>query len=115
MDLVFRMRNTVTSAFWYLDDISIYQGGNVIIGNGNFETGNLLPWTVSTSSCGSSGAQITNSGCRTGGYCVKAGCKVTYEQLRQSFSAVAGETYVISFWLLVTQTGPNSYTNVTLV
>jgi len=87
--------------------------------NGNFGSGSFSPgWTVSTpsGSCGAftTGATIiTTSYCRDNS-CVEDGCGSRADEVSQSFTAVAGQAYFISFWLSGSGSGSGVSATVTL-
>lgn len=115
MNLTFQFRHDPD--YWYLDNVSVYRGVTQLLINGDFETGNLSPWTLtSSSSCqSSSGGIVTNSPCTYGHFCYEDGCKQESNFLRQQFNVIAGEMYVISFYLkLGISTGATAFVNVTL-
>ena len=105
--------------YWYLDDVSVFQGGTQMITNGGFETGSLSPWVA----CVSNGTTLCPSGSpvavgtlspHSGTYAVTDGCNGYTDCIRQSFSAVAGQTYVVSFWMKSGTIGSGIIANVTL-
>ena len=73
--------------------------------NGGFETGSLLPWIRSdpNAACVNRTARaiVTSvaANVRTGSYGLQDGTIGCYDQVAQSFSAIKGHKYVISFWL----------------
>lgn len=87
-----------------MDDVSVSDGTTELLLNGGFESGSFSPgWTVSTpnGACGwfSTGAQISSSSCRTGFFCCIDGCGGCMDEVSQTFAAVAGKNYTISFWV----------------
>ena len=89
---------------WCIDDVSILDGATEKLVNGGFETGSFSPW-IRTFPYGkdshSTPAALTNLAgvARTGTYGLRDGSYKYADQVAQSFSAVSGQTYVISFWL----------------
>ena len=108
------MRND--PAYWYLDDVSVLEGTTQMISNGDFETGSSSPWMISqTHGCGSGNrATVRNDNPHSGTYAVDDGCIGAMNSISQSFSAVAGQIYVVSFWLQSNSTGSGIIANVTL-
>ena len=94
---------------WYLDDVSIFHGGTQLLSNGGFESGTLSPWyrtAPNGNGCGGQQGAVSNSGgARTGSWFLWDGAMNCFDQIQQNFSVVAGETYVISYWLRSTATG----------
>jgi hypothetical protein len=102
-----------------MDDVSVSNGTTEMLLNGGFESGSFLPsWTTSTpnGACGGfgSGAQIDMSWCHTGSYCLVDGCVGRSDQISQSFTAIAGQVYLISFWLKQGGSGGGISVSVTL-
>ena len=100
--LAFQMENDPD--LWYLDDVSVSNGTAEMLLNGGFESGSFSPgWSVTTpnGNCisASVAASIATTSCHTGSYCVKDGCNSRADQVSQSFVAIAGQSYFISFWL----------------
>ncbi|CAF1522362.1 unnamed protein product [Adineta ricciae] len=92
----------------YLDNISITDNNAPsvqLLSNPSFENSTSSPvgWNVANSSTCQSGTQgqVITSGCQTssGNNCFKAYCVRGYEYLFQSFNAIIGDFYTISFWL----------------
>lgn len=116
VNLNFQFRHSASS--WNLDDVSVYRGATQMLANGNFETGSLSPWTRATpvpSNCaGNSGAQVTTPSRLNGNYHLQDGCKGNIDKVSQQFSAIAGETYVVSFWLQTDSTASSTLANVSI-
>ncbi len=97
-----------------MDNVSVNHTNastNVFINDG-FETGDFTGWTqyrATNANCGGSGSsgQITNSTCYSGTYCYVDKCNLGShaDYLIQSFPTVAGDYYVISFYLRTYATG----------
>lgn len=88
-----------------------------MISNGGFETGSLSPWATCVSNGSTTcnnGASVTTASPHSGTYAVADGCNGVTDCIRQSFSAVAGQIYVVSFWLKSGSTGSVIIANVTL-
>jgi hypothetical protein len=114
--LAFQFRNDPVT--WYLDDVSVYDGGTEMLVNGGFESGSLSPWAVTfpNGPCvgGSPPGQLCNTTSHTGSYDYCDGCNTVADQVSQSFMATAGQVYVISFWLRTLSTVPVMTVLVTL-
>lgn len=88
--------------------------------NGGFETGSLAPWvrTQPNGTCAGQSAEVTNvTGVPySGNYGLWDGSNGCFDQIAQSFTATAGQVYVISFWLLSTGLASTGiYTNFSIV
>ncbi len=77
-----------------------------LLDNPSFEniTSNLTGWTTwcqSTCTGTNDEGQLTNSGCHSGSgtYCFQDHCQSGMDFLGQSFSAIIGHTYTVSFWI----------------
>ncbi|CAF1440843.1 unnamed protein product [Adineta steineri] len=95
-------------AYWFLDDVSVYNGGTQMLTNGGFESGSFSPgWTkAAPTGCGSgTTGYISSTYHRTGSYGYADGCNSHTDQLSQSFVVTAGQSYIISFWLKSGGTG----------
>ncbi|CAF1492929.1 unnamed protein product [Adineta steineri] len=95
--------------YWLLDEISVNHtnaNADVLI-NGDFETGNFSGWTqycnmdpnCKDKTTGNYAHTVTNP-CYAGAYCVYDSCKNT-DYLEQLFSTVAGDYYIISYYLRI--------------
>jgi hypothetical protein len=101
--------------YWYLDDVSVLQGSTQMITNGGFESGSFSSWTATPSGCGTgSPAGVRTSFPYNGSYAVRDGCNGMTDRISQSFSAMAGQIYVVSFWMKSNHTGSSVIANVTL-
>ncbi|CAF2666528.1 unnamed protein product [Rotaria sp. Silwood2] len=71
--------------------------------NGGFETGSLSSWSVSFpyGACqnGNFHGIICSPRTHSGSYSYCDGCYAVTDKLSQSFMAVAGDVYIVSFWL----------------
>lgn len=114
MTLAFEFRHD--SAYWYLDDVFVYAGATQKLSNTGFETGSVSPWVVSFphGSCGSASASTTTSMSKTGMYSIWDGSTGCADRISQQFSAVAGQVYIVSFWLASGTLSSTSTANVTL-
>jgi hypothetical protein len=102
-----------------MDDVSISNGTTEMLLNGGFESGSFSPyWSTSQPNGGcnafTTGAQIDWSSCRTGSYCLVDGCGGRTDQISQSFTAITGQVYLISFWLKQGGSGGGISVSVTL-
>ncbi len=99
--LAFQLRNDPSN--WYLDDVSVYDGGTQMLVNGGFETGSLSPWVVTFPNgicqLSSPSGQVCSTFPHTGTYDYCDGCNSVADQVSQSFMATTGQVYIISFWL----------------
>ncbi|CAF0715823.1 unnamed protein product [Adineta steineri] len=113
--LTFQLHNT--PSYWYIDDVSIYNKGVQMLLNGGFESGSASPgWTLSTpyGVCSTPGVINTVSP-RTGLYSLQDGStSCTADQISQSFAVIAGQTYVVSFYIKTGTTGSGISISVTL-
>ncbi|CAF4206044.1 unnamed protein product [Adineta steineri] len=109
--LAFQLRNDPN--YWYVDDVSVYDKGVQMLVNGGFESGSFSPgWTL-TGNCGSY-STITNVTPHNGTYCFRDGSTGCADQISQSFTVIAGQTYVVSFWTATPGTGSGISISVTL-
>ncbi|CAF3927531.1 unnamed protein product [Rotaria sp. Silwood1] len=85
---------------WMLDDVKVYHGLTQLITNGGFEAGNLNGWSY-TGSCNyyTGSVYLGASNAKSGSYYYYNPCAKYGDTISQAFSTVAGDTYVISFWL----------------
>ncbi|CAF2654934.1 unnamed protein product [Rotaria sp. Silwood2] len=112
--LLFTTTNTAGPFMIYLDDVSVVDisvPSVELLENPSFENSTTVPtgWiTWCTSSCSISVNQVTASGCHTGSgnNCFMNRCRNYYDYIGQSFSAIIGHTYNISFW--INQAAPGS-------
>lgn len=88
-----------------------------MVGNGNFETGSLAPWirTTPNGPCvGTPGGQVGTASPHTNIYSLQDKCKNRADQISQQFTAIAGQTYIVSFWLKSGATGSGISFSITL-
>ncbi|CAF4174688.1 unnamed protein product [Adineta steineri] len=113
--LNFQLHNTPD--YWYVDDVSVYNKGVQMLVNGGFESSSFLPgWTQTALNgpCVSPGA-VNTVAPHTGSYSLQDGSiTCTADQISQSFAVIAGQTYVVSFWMGTPGTGSGISISVTL-
>lgn len=104
-----------SNMYIYLDDVSVVDTTNSssvqLLNNPTFATSSTAPtgWDMwCSNTCGGSGIGTISSGnvtCRTDN-CYRGQCNsTTTEYLIQTFPAVIGRTYNISFWMQRMKTG----------
>jgi hypothetical protein len=95
--LDFHLRHDNT--YWLLDDVSVQSGATEKIVNGGFELG-MSNWTR-VGSCSGSPASVVLSPAQAmkGNSYLKSACRLSGERISQKFSTIAGNLYVIRFWL----------------
>jgi hypothetical protein len=96
----------VSNAFGFVTSLNAVLAVN-ILQNGGFESGNLNGWTQS----GAGGAGVTTSSTyvHTGNYGVYAGPGGSLGYLSQTIPTVAGQSYLLSFWLYSPGGAPNEF------
>jgi hypothetical protein len=112
--LAFQLRND--PSYWYIDDVSVYTKGVQMLVNGGFESGSVSPgWTVTLpyGVCGAAGS-VTSNIPHTGSYSFMDGSVGCADQLSQSFAVIAGQVYVVSFWIEMGGSGSAISVSVTL-
>ena len=85
--------------------------------NGDFESGSLSPGWIRTTpngACGSTGGAISNVLPRTGSYSLQDGSTGCADQISQSFPVIAGQVYVVSFWIQMGGSGSGISVSVTM-
>ena len=97
---------------YYLDQVSVINVNNLgveLLSNGNFEnsTSNVTDWNqLCTSFCGGFPGALSTVNCFSGN-CFRDQCRASagIDFLQQSFSTVIGQTYTISFMLILSGSG----------
>jgi hypothetical protein len=85
---------------WLLDDITVYDGMTQLINNGGFENGDLTGWNYSGRCNFLIGDTYRNSRlAKKGDWYYYDPCRDYGDTISQTFPTVAGNTYIISFWL----------------
>ncbi|UJR17720.1 hypothetical protein I4U23_004618 [Adineta vaga] len=103
--------------YWFLDDVSVYNGAVQMLTNGGFESGSFSPgWSqTAPTGCGSgTTGYVSSSYRRSGSYGYADGCNGRTDRLSQSFAATAGQSYIVSFWLKSGNSGSGVSISVTL-
>jgi len=87
--------------YWYLDDVSVYEGATQKLINGDFETGSLSPWikTTPNGNCIEIINGLSSIWPRNGAYSFYDGTRGCADQISQNFTVSADRLYRISFWL----------------
>ena len=92
---------------WYFDNASVVDSSSTEkLTNGNFESSSTLTgWSASVAgSCSSYG--VTTTGYYIGVRAFYTSCESKLVTLSQSFSAIDGQVYNITFWFYRRQTSP---------
>ncbi|CAF1243827.1 unnamed protein product [Rotaria magnacalcarata] len=116
--LSFFLRHDPTT--WFLDDVSVYYGAVQMLSNGGFESGSMAPWVRSLPNgpCTgwSSAVSTTVYGVlpHSGNYYYIDGSYGCADEISQSFGAIAGEEYIVSFWIQSGSSGSGVSVTVTL-
>ena len=102
--------------YWYLDDVSVYNGPTQLLSNGGFETGSLSPWIRTTPNgiCAGAAAAVSTVSPRSGIYSLRDGSNGCADRVSQQFLATNGQIYVVSFYLKSSLSGPNTTALITL-
>ncbi|CAF1286794.1 unnamed protein product [Didymodactylos carnosus] len=93
--LSFSFKNPSTT--YWLDDVSVYHGSIQTITNGGFELGSS-GWTSASCLVIGGTCYVSSSNPHTGLYSLHAS-STTLISINQTFNAIIGDLYVISFWL----------------
>ncbi|CAF3284400.1 unnamed protein product [Rotaria sp. Silwood2] len=113
--LAFQLRDDPD--YWYVDDVSVYNGGVQMLVNGGFESGFLSPGWIRTTPngvCSGPGGTVSSISPRTGSYCLRDGYIGCADQISQSFAVTAGQLYVVSFWIQAGGSGAGTSASVTI-
>jgi hypothetical protein len=84
---------------WLLDDVSVYHGLTQMIVDGGFESGDISAWTYSGSCNLWFGQDYSDGRAKSGNWFYYDQCALDGDIISQTFPTVAGDTYVVSFWL----------------
>ncbi len=92
---------------WYLDDVSVRNSTSMeMMINGNFEsTPSLIGWTLGSSGSCSSNSGISSSYYHSLNQSYHHGCGSTNTWIYQSFAAISGQVYNVTFWVYYDRTG----------
>ena len=94
---------------WYLDDVSVKDSTSAeMMTNGNFEnSSSLTGWiTAGPGSCSSFGVSTTTFYSSNHSYYYQCGSQTAW--IYQSFAAISGQIYNVSFWSYCYRTGPGN-------
>ncbi|CAF0761977.1 unnamed protein product [Adineta steineri] len=96
---------------WYFDDASVKDPTSVeMLTNGDFETmPSLTGWSIGPSGACTSASGLTTSVVHSPSQSFYVKCSSSI-WIAQSFAAISGETYNITFWLYMEHSGGNSGT-----
>ncbi|CAF4289755.1 unnamed protein product, partial [Rotaria sordida] len=108
-------------SFWCLDDISViqYNTSNIrntsnLIGNGDFEKGALVNYSLCTPSDRNPTGSVYSGCAHAGNYSYYDGSYAPGDYLSQTFATIPQQQYQISFWLQNMGSAPN-FINVTVI
>ncbi|CAF0761904.1 unnamed protein product [Adineta steineri] len=96
---------------WYFDDASVKDPTSVeMLTNGDFETmPSLTGWSIGPSGACTSASGLTTSVVHSPSQSFYVKCSSSI-RIAQSFAAISGETYNVTFWLYMEHSGGNSGT-----
>jgi hypothetical protein len=102
--------------YWHVDDVSVYNGTAEMLINGGFETGTLAPWVRTTPNgpCGGAPGAVCTLSPHSGTHDLCDGSNGCSDAVSQSFMAIAGQSYNVTFWMKSGVATPTIKANVTL-
>ena len=94
----------------------MYNGTAEMLVNGGFETGSLSPWvrTTPNGNCAGAPGTVCTAGAHSGVRGLCDGSNGCLDAISQSFMAVAGQNYNVTFWMRSGVASPTIKANVTL-
>lgn len=112
--LTFQLRDD--PGYWFVDDISVYNGGVQSVVNGGFESGSWSPgWSNDIPLCTTGPTAVVSSILpRSGSYSLKDGSIGCADKISQTFAIAISQTYIISFWVTGNGTGSGISAAVTI-
>ena len=102
--------------YWFVDDVSVYNGTAEMLINGGFESGTLSPWvrTIPNGPCAGAPGTVCSSSPHSGTRALCDGSNGCADAISQSFMATAGQTFNVTFWMRSGKAAPVIKANVTL-
>lgn len=88
--------NTNNKDIWFLDDVTLRNSNLTnLLSNGDFQSSGSSGWNTQTFSCAEIISGSTDCQASTG--CYKHGCNGQLSSVSQSFNAIAGDSYSLTF------------------